>query len=391
MPDNKNQHYVPQFYLKNFTSSESKRCINILNIDRDRVILNASLRDQCSKGYFYGKDSVLDALLTGLEGISSAEIRSLIAGEVMERASILLRLFISVQKGRTLYAVEQAYSLVVGMQAELAKHSPAGEQLPKFPTKDEMKDINIKQHVLLYPMLMDLSSALLVNATAIDFITSDNPVVLCNRFYKDNHLSGSGLAKAGIEIYLPVSPRLVVLLYDGYIWHAPERLKDGTITITRANWVDSVNELQILNAQSNLYFADDGDAKDISDLFAKVKERRRSGDATVETYFSVDEDAQLFVQDELVGKSSRIMFKGGVRDLDVTPRIEFLKKSIRPKASNDGSARGPVRDEAWCDIVNDFSHDVIGGKASLADIDLYARRHPLAGRIRPRKASATQL
>jgi hypothetical protein len=64
------------------------------------------------------------------------------------------------------------------------------------------------------------------------------------------------------------------------------------------------------------------------------------------------------------------------RDLDVDTRVGFLKKSLRPKYFDDGSARGPVRDEAWSLIVEDFSSDVMLGKASVGGIRSYANSLP---------------
>jgi hypothetical protein len=42
MPKHAGQHYVPKFYLRNF--SEDKRRLNLVNIAREKVILGGSLR-----------------------------------------------------------------------------------------------------------------------------------------------------------------------------------------------------------------------------------------------------------------------------------------------------------------------------------------------------------
>ncbi len=78
MASNKNQHYVPQCYLKKFsTSSESKAAICLYNLDRKKLIKNAPIKNQCSKNYFYGEDLVIEKALQEIEGIFSEIVRNL--------------------------------------------------------------------------------------------------------------------------------------------------------------------------------------------------------------------------------------------------------------------------------------------------------------------------
>lgn len=51
MPKHAEQHFVPQFYLRNF--SEDKKRLHLANIARAKAILNASLRKQCARTKFY--------------------------------------------------------------------------------------------------------------------------------------------------------------------------------------------------------------------------------------------------------------------------------------------------------------------------------------------------
>jgi len=50
----KNQHYVPQFYLRSF--SNDSRSIGLWFASQDRIIMNASISNMASKSYLYGKD-----------------------------------------------------------------------------------------------------------------------------------------------------------------------------------------------------------------------------------------------------------------------------------------------------------------------------------------------
>lgn len=68
MASNKNQHYVPQCYLRQFAAGNSASAINLFNIDREKFINCAPLKNQCSKSYFYGDDLELEKALQPIEG-----------------------------------------------------------------------------------------------------------------------------------------------------------------------------------------------------------------------------------------------------------------------------------------------------------------------------------
>ncbi|AXW32869.1 hypothetical protein CJO88_05685 [Ralstonia solanacearum] len=52
---NKNQHFVPRCYLRQFTIDRGNKAINLYNVERDRFIEGAPVKNQCSGDYFYGK------------------------------------------------------------------------------------------------------------------------------------------------------------------------------------------------------------------------------------------------------------------------------------------------------------------------------------------------
>lgn len=62
MPSKKNQHFVPRFYLKNFSNDKKKNFIGLFNIDSEVHIENAKLKTQASRDYFYGKDGKVEDL-----------------------------------------------------------------------------------------------------------------------------------------------------------------------------------------------------------------------------------------------------------------------------------------------------------------------------------------
>ena len=72
--ENKKHHFVPKFYLTNF-SPTAGRSINIYNIPSDRNIINGSLKNQCYVNRFYGENSRVEYALSLIEGAAARLIR----------------------------------------------------------------------------------------------------------------------------------------------------------------------------------------------------------------------------------------------------------------------------------------------------------------------------
>ena len=79
MGEYKNQHYVPQFYLKRFSFNGNQKQIGLFNIHRQLFRSNVSIRDQACRSYFYGEDGVIEKFLCSSEGVSATIIRELVS------------------------------------------------------------------------------------------------------------------------------------------------------------------------------------------------------------------------------------------------------------------------------------------------------------------------
>ncbi len=80
MPEGKNQHFVPQFYLRNFARSDSTKLICTFHIPSARYVPNATIKGHACDDYFYGKDGAEQALQE-FEGKVSPTIARIIASE----------------------------------------------------------------------------------------------------------------------------------------------------------------------------------------------------------------------------------------------------------------------------------------------------------------------
>jgi hypothetical protein len=64
MADNKKQHYIPQFYLREFSQDGSNLFVYNLKNKKD---YKCKIRNLCQNNYFYGRDLKLEALFSKIE------------------------------------------------------------------------------------------------------------------------------------------------------------------------------------------------------------------------------------------------------------------------------------------------------------------------------------
>ena len=82
------------------------------------------------------------------------------------------------------------------------------------------------------------------------FILGDKPVVLYNQYCEQvEHYAGLGLNCGGIQLFMPLSPKEYLLLYDGQVY---DYVKSRPVTDAD---VVTLNTFQILQSESNVYFS----------------------------------------------------------------------------------------------------------------------------------------
>jgi Protein of unknown function (DUF4238) len=190
MPHNKDQHFNPQFYLRNFSADESRKSINLYNSALAKCIFGASVAGQCARPYFYGKDGQAEAGLGMLEDASAPIFRRMITERKLPpRHSAehgLLSQFIAVQHGRT-----QAHEAELNEMADkFGKHVVRKRVEPDLVKHLDHARISITNaatwsvHVAAVqaPVLFDLEYKILVAPAGSFYISGDNPVVFLNQY-----------------------------------------------------------------------------------------------------------------------------------------------------------------------------------------------------------------
>jgi hypothetical protein len=270
----KNQHFVPRCYLKPFSINGEGRAINLYNIDRRAGIEKAPIRGQCARSYFYGKDLRLEKLLQISEDMYANTVRNINEPgyTLTDSDGSVLRHFCYLQHCRT----EATSQRAAASMSEMADIAWKGEAPADWRTtmRDAvltgMRTFGDTMHVV-----DDLKVCLIRNLTRQSFATSDDPAVTTNRWYAQNPkakgLSG-GIGSAGALMLLPLTPRVMAVIYDGDVYSIPNT---GGWTISRRNDdIDAFNEQQFLGCLANIYFADWSTLAQISQAFETARAYR---------------------------------------------------------------------------------------------------------------------
>ena len=347
MASYKNQHFVPKCYLKPFTLRGEGRAINLYNIDRRGGVRNAPVKNQCSKDYFYGKDLRLEHLLREEEGLYARileEIRQ--PGFRLEDGyKVQLRRFCYLQNRRTEAASQQAATFFSEVNdIAYGEDTPAGWRA----TMQDAVLTGMKIFVETMHLLDDLKVCLIRNRTKVPFITSDDPAVLCNRWYlHDRRAKGmsGGVGSAGVLFFLPLTPDVLCVLYDGDVYSI-ER-EGGWVEAVKPSDIQAFNEHQFLACLANIYFADWEHLPLVDEAFAAVEMNRPSArhKVTVAVLDSENDWGQRFkVVPRSEFKSQR---EGMIHLQSIQPSPSQWPSMIRWRAGkkiySNGSGTGYVR------------------------------------------------
>lgn len=113
MANNKNQHFVPKVYLKPF-GHDDKKSINLYAFGQDKCIYSASIKNQCSRNYFYGTEEVFDNFNKYFEGKYGETISRVKNGEITSANISTLYRFFVLQYFRTPHMLQQREQMIDG-------------------------------------------------------------------------------------------------------------------------------------------------------------------------------------------------------------------------------------------------------------------------------------
>lgn len=256
MADNKNQHFIPQFYQKYF--SDDGKNISLFVVDTGKTIERASIKKQSSESYFYSEDTGIEKELGKVERLMAILLKKLSEGnyKLDDKELSVLYTFICLQSLRTEVPAEELRNMAEQFAKEYAN----------FITHDETFTNNLVVKIPHPPLkslehldemiqcCLDLKwKFLIIESGEKNFITSDNPVSYYNTFLEKKGLYKCGYGLVGTLLFLPLSPKLAVILYDSQIYKVGSAKNGGSVVLNNSD-VDNFNELTAVNANKVIYY-----------------------------------------------------------------------------------------------------------------------------------------
>lgn len=254
MAERKRQHYVPQFYLKNF--SVDNATFNILNVQNGKIIESAPINRQCYAPYFYQSDAI-ETELGKLETISAPIIKKVISPncfQITQDEEKTLKMYTIFQFFRTAGQCEYLLKSYSGVLTQISKYYVEGG----FPSTDiegyirKCKGKLLPQESLrmaerVVKMIDELQLMIVTFSSKHPLISSDNPVSLFNNYYKQS----VGFSMAGLIITMPLSVNKLLVIYDSKMY-----VSDPCYGVTHdSKYKDCLilNRLQLYNANKIAY------------------------------------------------------------------------------------------------------------------------------------------
>ena len=194
----KNQHYVPQFYLRNF--SNNQKSIGGFFLKNNKYIPNLSINKTACKEYIYGQTMAIENALCKIEQECSIIISNILSTEQLNLTNdeyTLILLFIMISESRTLQIADYNDAQLATLAKILIENSQSKNA--NSNVHYEIPNLTSMQtSIKLIYLLTDLKLLLIKNETNRGFITSDNPVVRYNQYFVcRNYKRNFGLGQVG--------------------------------------------------------------------------------------------------------------------------------------------------------------------------------------------------
>ena len=254
MAEHKNQHYVSQFYLKNFSSD--RKSIGALILSSNLFIEKASIKNQCSKDNFY-QDPNYEIALSKLEANTSTIFDKIIKEDTLSsNEKFIARAFMLLQETRTKHSADIMHKGFNLMTSYLESLGISDEFKPTFEKLkvDSSETIEILKSLFKTNMdnCADLMLKVIVNKTPTPFITCDDPLLTYNKHLERLKHHNYGTCSNGLILLLPISPKYALVLYDANTYKMGTR-KQFYVPVSNIKDIEEICLLTILHASQTIF------------------------------------------------------------------------------------------------------------------------------------------
>lgn len=270
-------HYVPQFYLRNFSGNNS---IGVYNFADRRFTDEDSIKSVAGRNFLYGKDDKLENWFRNLESKWAPIIKSMLESEMLPVDSIeftYLLMFVYLSDVRTAEKADDYKKSTLEEAKRIVTMVSAQDDTELTGDEIESLDVTIDRPNLSYiegmkdliRIMSDLCSLLIINESEVGFLTSDNPVAKYNQWFMErNYKHPYGFGHMGFQCFIPLSPRICFCLYDETVYKN-QFSKKSRVRLYDVSNVEELNKLFIQNAYKEIYY--EKDSRDWLDKNMKIK------------------------------------------------------------------------------------------------------------------------
>lgn len=324
MSKKKNHHYIPKFYLKRFSTNALGKNISLYNHKNKIFIREAPIKNQACAKYLYGVDDEIENALAKMEDKIAkmfyywTEEKLLYPPPDDSNGYKLLKRFIIYQAFRTPNS---------GKKIEDGINESVMKFLKEFQLGmwEKLKGSTIK---FKNPVLLALSGAIkhekllnylecrfVVNLSDLPLILSDSPVIFYNQLLEkaNNYIGATSLVSKGLQVFLPIHPRLLICLYDSRVYEFDNDAKNCSSTESIEE-IHQLNSLQLINSNSQVFF-NEFISKEYIEILHKQNKKYRSDFKNINTVLNHN-DKKLFL---MSSKDPQIKLSLGFFKLKVNP------------------------------------------------------------------------
>ena len=269
-----NNHYVPKFYLRNF--SNNKKSVGMFIKKDSTYIADASIKDQAYIKKLYGESGNIENMFMLVENKAQIIISKILLTKQLppyesEEYSELLQ-FILLSQAR----VKKVADTQNTFMNELVK------SIAELDDKVSINNLDIKINIpnLLpiqstianLPLLNDLKMILIVAKRGSHFLTSDNPVVLYNQMFVTKthpYTRSYGIAQMGTQIFFPLSSEVCLCLFDSVIYKC-KGLTKNILRLNNKRKIIALNVLFYINSYNYIFFKNKVSHKYIKSIADRV-------------------------------------------------------------------------------------------------------------------------
>ena len=280
----KKQHYVPQFYLRNFSDEKGKN-VGFFRFDRQKFIRNAAISSVAYRDNLYDDNDEVEKALSVEESKWKKIIDIFLGKNVTDETLNWLEInadetvhqllsFISITEARTTQQGDgiswfmKTLEKTIGREMTKDTYNQYFGDLQEYIKHPNIIPLQVAQNLLPYYSGLDL--LVIVNTTRQRFITSDVPVFNLNPYYlKRKYHRSFGLQAMGLQKFLPISGYCCLCFYDRNVY---KRNCDSTIYFLRSErLVHRMNKIIVENAYEQIFF----DVNEEEEYIQKICKRRK--------------------------------------------------------------------------------------------------------------------